>query len=99
MILKNLPRKAFLLITYIYNRILRLCHFPIQGKVAQIVMILKPGKPSTEVTSCRPISLLPIMAKVCERLLLNRIEEEVPLNKLIPPYQFGFRENHSTAQQ
>jgi hypothetical protein len=23
----------------------------------------------------------------------------VPLNRLIAPYQFGFRENHSTAQQ
>jgi hypothetical protein len=48
-------------------------------------MITKPGKPPTEVTSYRPISLLPIMAKLFERLLLNRIEEAVPHNKLIPP--------------
>jgi hypothetical protein len=39
------------------------------------------------------------MAKVFERLLLSRIGEAVPLNELIPPHQFGFRENHSTAQQ
>jgi hypothetical protein len=39
------------------------------------------------------------MAKVSERPLLSRTEEAVPLNKLVPPYQFGFRENHSTAQQ
>jgi hypothetical protein len=39
------------------------------------------------------------MAKVSERLLLSRPAEAVPLNRLIPPYQFGFRENHSTAQQ
>jgi hypothetical protein len=39
------------------------------------------------------------MAKVPERLIPSRIEEAIPLNKLIPPYQFGFRENHSTAQQ
>jgi hypothetical protein len=79
---------------------LRLCHFPIQSKLAQIVMISKPGPPPppTEVTLYRPISLLPTMAKVSERLLLSRIEEAVPLNKLIPPYQFGFRENHLTAQ-
>jgi hypothetical protein len=51
------------------------------------------------VTSYRPISLLPITAEVFERLLLIRTEEAVPLSKLIPPYQFGFRENHSTAQQ
>jgi hypothetical protein len=39
------------------------------------------------------------MAKVFERLLLSRIEEAVPLSKLTPPYQFGFFENHSAAQQ
>jgi hypothetical protein len=62
-------------------------------------MISKLGKSMTEVTSYRPISLLPIMAKVSERLLLSRIEEAVVLNKLIPLYQFSFCENHSTAQQ
>jgi hypothetical protein len=34
-----------------------------------------------------------------ERLLLKRIEEAVPLNKLIPNHQFGFRTKHSTIQQ
>jgi hypothetical protein len=38
------------------------------------------------------------MAEVSERLLLSRTEEAVPLNRLIPPHQFGFSENHSTAQ-
>jgi hypothetical protein len=61
-------------------------------------MTSKPGKPPTEVISYRPISLLPIMAEVSERPLLSRTEEAAPLNKLIPPYQFGFRENHSNAQ-
>jgi hypothetical protein len=62
-------------------------------------MISKQGNPPTEVTSYRPISLLPIMAKESERLLLSRTRQAVPLNRLIPPYQFSFRENHSTAQQ
>jgi hypothetical protein len=62
-------------------------------------MIHKPGKPPTEVTSYRPISLLPIMVKVFERLLLNRIKESVSFNELIPAHQFSFHENHSTIQQ
>jgi hypothetical protein len=62
-------------------------------------MISKPGKPPTEVTSYRPISLLAIISKIFESLLLSRIEEAVPLNELIPPHQLGFRENHSAAQQ
>jgi hypothetical protein len=49
-ILKNLPSKAILFLKYIFNSVLRLCHFPIQWKFAQIVMVYKPGKPPTEVT-------------------------------------------------
>jgi hypothetical protein len=39
------------------------------------------------------------MSKIFERLLLKRIEETMPLNKLIPNHQFGFRTKHSTIQQ
>ncbi|MFP3031195.1 MAG: hypothetical protein ACEY3M_08715, partial [Wolbachia sp.] len=66
------------------------CYFPIQWKYPHIIMIPKPGKPPTEVTSYRPISLLPILSKIFERLLLNRIQETTLLNDLIPDHQFGF---------
>lgn len=62
-------------------------------------MVPKPGKTPTEVTSYRPISLLPIMSKLFERLLLNRIESMNILKDLIPDHQFGFRQKHSTIQQ
>jgi hypothetical protein len=39
------------------------------------------------------------MAEVFEIQQISRTEEAAPLNKLIPPYQFGFRENHSNARQ
>ena len=61
-------------------------------------MIPKPGKPETE-TSYRPISLLPIVSKPFERLLLNKIKTSVPLSTIIPNHQFGFREGHATVQQ
>jgi hypothetical protein len=44
-ILKHLPRKALVLLTVIFNSILRLCYYPIQWKFALIIMILKPRKP------------------------------------------------------
>jgi retron-type reverse transcriptase len=62
-------------------------------------MIAKPGKPPTETNSYRPISLLPALSKVFERLILKRLEETVPINDIIPMHQFGFRSNHSTIQQ
>jgi hypothetical protein len=97
--LQNLPRKAIVLLTTIYNSMLRLCYFPVQWKYAQIIMIAKPGKPPTETNSYRPISLLRTLSKAFERLILKRLEETVPVNDIIPMHQFGFPSNHSTIQQ
>lgn len=84
-ILKHLSRKAVVVLTAIFNSILRLGYFPIQWKYAQFIMILKHGKPPTEPSSYRPISLQPIMAKLMERLLLNRTQDLVAIDELIPP--------------
>jgi retron-type reverse transcriptase len=55
---------------------------------------LKPGKPPKELTPYRPISLLPIVSKVFEKLL-----PIVEINRLIPNHQFGLRQGHSTIEQ
>jgi hypothetical protein len=62
-------------------------------------MILKPGKQPTEVTSYRPISLLSIISKILEKLLLHRLLSDSHSQDWIPPHQFGFRKVHSTIQQ
>jgi hypothetical protein len=73
-------------------------YFPAQWKVAQIVLILKPGKPPNEL-SYRPINLLPTVSKVFEKLLLKRLLPVVEYNRTIPNHQFGFRQRHSTLEQ
>jgi hypothetical protein len=72
-ILKELPDIGIKAITLIFNSILRTGYFPGQWKVSQIIPLLKPGKPAEEVTSYRPISLLPIISKLFEKLLSTRI--------------------------
>ena len=62
-------------------------------------MILKPSKPPHEKESYRPISLLSIIAKLFERLLLARLKPVIEERNLIPTHQFGFREKHSTIEQ
>jgi hypothetical protein len=42
------------------------------GKLLTI-LIFKPGKPPNELTSYWPISFLPIISKVFEKLLLKRL--------------------------
>jgi hypothetical protein len=51
-----------------------------------------------DLTSHRPISLLPIISKVLEKLLLNRLLPIITEGGLIPNHQFGFR-HHSTIEQ
>jgi hypothetical protein len=96
---KNLPRKAIVLLTIIYNSMLRLCYFSVQWKYVQIITKAKLGKLPTETNSYRPIIFLPTLSKVFERLILKGLEETVPITDIIPMHQFGFRANHSTIQQ
>jgi len=62
-------------------------------------MILKPGKNPTDVTSYRPISLLPIISKILEKFLLSRLSNDMPSQTWISSHQFGFRKEHSTIHQ
>ena len=98
-ILKELTEVGISFILYIFNAILRNVSFPIQWKRAQIKMILKPGKPPDMASSYRPMSLLPILSKVLETLLLKRIQPIIDEQKLIPEHQFGFRQKHSAIEQ
>jgi hypothetical protein len=81
LILKELPRKAIVILTTIYYSMLRLAYFPILWKFAQIVSIHKPGETPDRVTSYRPISLLHITSNIFEPLLLKRIQMCVDITK------------------
>lgn len=96
-ILKQLPHKGIMFLLALFNACIRLTYFPSQWKIAQVVMILKPGKRPDEIASYRPISLLPIMGKMLEHIILNRMRKH--LSDIIPEHQFGFRENHGTMEQ
>jgi hypothetical protein len=60
---------------------------------------LKPGKPPNKLTSCRAISLLPIVSKVFEKFLLKRLLRMVENNGLILNHQFDFRQRYFTIKQ
>ena len=62
-------------------------------------MIPKPGKPATELTSHRPISLLPELRKQFEKLLLKRSKPILDEKQIIATHQFGLRNNPSTIDQ
>ena len=98
-ILKELPDEGFSFLTLLYNAILRRCSIPPQWKVAQVIMVLKPGKNAVDAKSYRPISLLPIPSKVMEILFLRRLLPHISERNLLPDHQFGFRQRHGTIEQ
>jgi hypothetical protein len=98
-VLQELPEKCYKLITFIFNAILRTNYFPSTWKVAQIITILKPGKKPEHVSSYRPISLLPMLSKVLEKLYVKKLNIIIAERKIIPNHQFGFRNEHGTIEQ
>lgn len=98
-VLKELSNKGLMFLTAIFNAILRIEYLPSQWKVAQIVVVPKPGKPSHLASSYRPISLLPTASKVYEKLLLKRLNPLLDDLNIIPDHQFGFRQKYSTVEQ
>ena len=95
--IKFLPPNGIALLTIIFNAILRLGHFPQSLKSARVITILKPGKPTSQVSSYRPISILSSFSKLIERLILARMREHI--EGAIPIHQFGFRQGHGTVEQ
>lgn len=98
-VLQELPQEAIRLLAIIFNGVLRIGYFPDMWKVAEIIVIGKPGKPPTEVSSYRPISLLPILSKVLEKTIFKRLMPVIESREIIPSHQFGFRSGHNTIEQ
>ena len=69
--------------------------FPDCLKFASIVPIFKSGSP-LDLGNYRPISLLPIMSKIFEKCIFERIYSFVTRFSLITPCQFGFLRGLST---
>lgn len=98
-ILKEMPKKGLIKLQHIINACFKLKYTPKHWKIAEVIVIPKPGKPTSDVSSYRPISLLPVMSKVFERLFLARLDQIIAMRNLIPSHQFGFRKKHSTIDQ
>lgn len=94
--LKHLPPHTHERLADITNAIMRTRHYPTVWKTARTVMILKQKKPRTQTDSYRPISLLPTISKIVERILLDRLHDALETQRALPPHQFGFRHDHNT---
>ena len=81
---------------FLYNHSIDRAGYPNSLKLARVTPIHKAGSASN-MDNYRPISVLPIMSKIFEKLTLNRMERFISAQALLSPCQFGFRRGKSTT--
>ena len=64
-------------------------------KLAKVIPIYK-AKEQDLFSNYRPISLLPTISKILERIVHKRVYNFLNKNKVFYPRQYGFRKGHST---
>ena len=69
--------------------------FPKTLKTAKVIPIFKKGEKSN-LNNYRPISLLPVLSKVLEKIINVQITKKLDERNIIDENQYGFRSNHST---
>ena len=82
--------------------IAQLCNLPISSgrfpdacKIAKLKPLFKKGF-KTDLKNYRPISLLPFMSKVVERIVHEQTMEFLDKHNILYKFQSGFQKNHST---
>ena len=75
------------------NEYIKQNNFPNQLKIAHITPIFKKEDPLDK-TIHRPISILPTVSKIFERILFNQLQRFS--NKFLSPLLCGFRKGYST---
>jgi len=84
-----LPVFCSQLLANIFNSCFRLGYFPKHWKRAEVISILKPGKPEANLAD----------KSAGNPLLLRRVLPVLQEAGLIPDHQFGFRRCHGTPEQ
>ena len=83
-------------IAQLLNISTRNCIFPESWKTARVTPIFKEGDKS-EPSNYRPISVLPVLTRLFEKLIFSQLYKYLNDNNLLSQEQSGFRTLHSTV--
>ena len=78
----------------LFNRCKNLSYFPEQFKIIKNFPIFKEGN-KDDFSNYRPISSLPAISRVFERIIFKRVYSYVEKFKLLDDNQFGFRKKET----
>ena len=95
-VIKGVSREICGSLSRLYNCCMREGYYPECFKVARIVPVFKGGDP-TDFSNYRPVSVLPVLSQIFEKVIKSRLVEFLEKFQVICPGQYGFRAGHSTA--
>jgi hypothetical protein len=95
-IIKTLANHVKYPIAYLFNESVNEGIFPSLLKFSKVIPVYK-NNDSTDPNNYRPISLLPIISKVFESLMLRRLNDFLLKFNIIDKSQHGFRKGFSTT--
>lgn len=84
------------LLVHLFNAVISTQTFPAVWKSAIVTPIPKNSHPA-EPKDFRPISVLPAVSKVLEKVLLAQINEHLATEPFLAKFQSGYRKCHSTT--
>jgi hypothetical protein len=93
--LKVINQQVSVPISILVNKSLELGLVPDVMKIAKVIPIYK-AKEHDQFSNYRPISLLPTISKILERVVHKRVYGFLNSNNVFYSSQYGFRSNHST---
>ena len=94
-LLKTIKNDISQSLTIIINQMLTTEIFPDAFKLLKVIPLLKKGD-SSLLVNYRPISLLPTISRVFERVIHVQMYEYFNLFNLLAEQQYGFQKQHST---
>ena len=95
-VLKTTPDNILYALTHVFNLSMLNGKFITCFKTAKVIPIFKKGN-RTIVSNYRPISLLPTMSKVLEKIMYNRVISFLNKQDFFYKHQYGFRKKYSTC--
>ena len=94
-LLKMIIHEIAPVLSHIFNRSLLSGIVPSQLKIAKVNPIFKSGD-NQVFSNYRPISILPSISKILEKIMYTRLFDFVTKNDILSPHQYGFRPNRPT---
>ena len=82
-------------LTLLINQCLTTGIFPDSLKLGLVSPIHKSGS-KTERSNYRPITILPVVSKILESVILRRLDDHFNANKILNPNQFGYTKSSNT---